>query len=248
MNLNFKDKIVIVVGGTKGIGLAISKSFLSENAIVHIISRAKNAEIENNLNALYKNQVFFHLGDSTCESELKIISKKIKNFDILISNVGNGKSDSNPINESNVWDASWNTNFNSALNSVRVFSPNINNGGVITFISSIAGIENIGAPTEYSVAKSAINTFSKILSHKLAPKIRVNTIVPGNIYFKNGIWDIKINENPEQVSQMLEANVPLKRFGNPEEVADLVIFISSAKATFITGACITIDGGQTKSF
>lgn len=248
MQINFKDKIVIVVGGTKGIGLAISKSFLSEDAIVHIISRTKDVGLENNLQSLYKEKVFFHLGDSTSESDLKTISDKIKNFDILVSNVGNGKSGDKPVNDSDIWNISWETNFNSALNAVRVFSPIINSGGVITFVSSIAGIENIGAPTEYSVAKSAINTFSKILSHKLAPKIRVNTIVPGNIFFKNGTWDLKVKENSEKINQMIENIVPLKRFGKPEEVADLVTFISSEKASFISGACITIDGGQTKAF
>ena len=66
--------------------------------------------------------------------------------------------------------------------------------------------------------------------------------------FKDGTWDIKNLDNPELVSKMLENNVPLKRFGKPEEVADLVLFLSSDKAEFITGASITIDGGQTKSF
>jgi len=248
MQINFKDKIVVVVGGTKGIGLAISKSFLLLDAIVHIISRHSNIELENILTLEYKNKVFFHIADSIVESDLKFIADKINNFDILVSNVGSGKSDSKAINDSKIWNLSWETNFTSALNSARVFSPFINNFGVITFISSIAGIENIGAPTEYSVAKSAINTFSKILSHKLAPKIRVNVVAPGNIYFKNGTWDLKISENPNLVSEMIEKNVPLKRFGKPEEVADLVLFLSSEKAAFITGACITIDGGQTKSF
>ena len=86
------------------------------------------------------------------------------------------------------------------------------------------------------------------MSHKLAPKIRVNAVAPGNIYFKDGTWDLKNAENPQLVSEMIEKNVPLKRFGKPEEVADLVLFLSSDKAEFITGACITIDGGQTKSF
>ena len=76
----------------------------------------------------------------------------------------------------------------------------------------------------------------------------MNTAVPGNIFFKNGTWDLKNSENPILVSEMLGKNVPLMRFGKPEEVADLVIFLSSERATFITGACITIDGGQTKSF
>ncbi len=248
MHINFKDKIVVVVGGTKGIGLAISKSFLESEAIVHIVSRHSNIDLENILNLQYKNKVFFHNADSTIESNLQSLAKKIGNFDILVSNVGSGKSDSKSINDTTVWNLSWDSNFTSSLNSARVFSPFINISGVITFISSIAGIENLNAPTEYGVAKSAINTFSKILSHKLAPRIRVNVVAPGNIYFKDGTWDIKNIENPEIVSKMLENNVPLQRFGKPEEVADLVLFLSSDKAEFITGACITIDGGQTKSF
>lgn len=248
MHIKFEDKIVVLVGGTRGIGLAISKSFLALDAIVHIISRHRNIELENILKLDYKNKVFFHTADSTIESNLQNVANEIGNFDILVSNVGSGKSDSKSINESNVWNLSWDINFTSSLNSARVFSPFINNSGVITFISSIAGIENLNAPTEYGVAKSAINTFSKILSHKLAPRIRVNSIAPGNIYFKDGTWDLKNAENPKLVSEMLENNVPLKRFGKPEEVADLVLFLSSEKAEFITGSCITIDGGQTKSF
>ncbi len=248
MHINFKNKIVVVVGGTRGIGLAISKTFLVLEAIVHIISRYSSIEIENILKLEYKNKVFFHTADSTIESNLQNVANKIGNFDILVSNVGSGKSDSKSINDSNVWNLSWDINFTSTLNSARVFSPFINNSGVITFISSIAGIENLNAPTEYGVAKSAINTFSKILSHKLAPRIRVNSVAPGNIYFKDGTWDLKNVENPKLVSEMLENNVPLKRFGKPEEVADLVLFLSSEKAEFITGSCITIDGGQTKSF
>lgn len=248
MHINFKDKIVVVVGGTRGIGLAISKSFLVLDAIVHIISRHSNIDLEKILKLEYENKVFFHIADSTVESNLQNVANEIGDFDILVSNVGSGKSDSKSINDSNVWNLSWDINFTSSLNSARVFSPFINNSGVITFISSISGIENLNAPTEYGVAKSAIITFSKILSHKLAPRIRVNAVAPGNIYFKDGTWDLKNAENPNLVSEMLENNVPLKRFGKPEEVADLVLFLSSEKAEFITGSCITIDGGQTKSF
>jgi 3-oxoacyl-[acyl-carrier protein] reductase len=248
MHINFKNKIVIVVGGTRGIGLSISNSFLSAEAIVHIISRNRDYELEDNLANKYNNKVFFHVADSKNESELQLIANKIKNFDILVSNVGSGKSTLNPINESNIWNEIWDTNFTTSLNSARIFSSIMNKGGVITFISSIAGKEFIGAPTEYSVAKSAINSFSKMLSHRLGPDLRVNTILPGNIYFKNGTWDLKMQENPQLVTQMIEKNVPLRRFGNPDEVANLVLFISSDKAAFITGACITIDGGQSKSF
>ena len=89
---------------------------------------------------------------------------------------------------------------------------------------------------------------SKNLSKKLAPKIRINTIAPGNIFIKDGTWDLKMKINPETTNQMLKEKVPLQRFGLPEEISDLVLFISSNRASFITGSCIVIDGGQTNSY
>lgn len=125
----------------------------------------------------------------------------------------------------------------------------VNKSGSIVFISSIAGIEVIGAPIHYSVAKAAIIAFSKNLATKVAKyNIRVNTICPGNIYFENGTWDYKLKENKNKVLAMLKNSVPLNRFASPEEIADLVLFISSNKMSFMTGACLVIDGGQTISF
>ena len=122
------------------------------------------------------------------------------------------------------------------------------NKGSITFISSISGIEFVGAPISYSTAKAALNSFTKTLSQKLAPNVRVNSVAPGNIWIENGTWDLKQKENSEGVQKMLNEKVPLNRFGLPEEVGNLVLFLSSKKASFITGSCFVIDGGQTISF
>ena len=78
--------------------------------------------------------------------------------------------------------------------------------------------------------------------------MRVNSVAPGNIWIENGTWDLKHKENPEAVQKMLNEKVPLNRFGLPKEVANLVLFLSSDKALFITGSCFVIDGGQTISF
>ena len=184
MNINFKNKSVLVVGGSRGIGLSIVNSFLENGATVHVISRTRNGKNEDLMNSKFRNQIYFYYCDATIEINLEICSRDVlKNcggsFDILISNVGNGKSGLDAINSSEVWNISWDTNFTSAVNVSRIFFPSIRSGGSIIFISSIAGLENIGAPTEYSIAKSSINAFSKILSHKLAPNIRVNSILPG---------------------------------------------------------------------
>ena len=116
------------------------------------------------------------------------------------------------------------------------------------FISSIAGLEFLGAPTAYSTAKSALNSFVKTLSHRLAPGVRVNAIAPGNIWIPEGAWHKKSIINEKKLKEMLDEKVPLKRFGLPEEVADLVLFMSSEKAAFITGSCYVIDGGQTTAY
>ena len=253
MNIDFKGKSVLVVGGSRGIGFSIVNSFLENGASVHVISRTKNEINEDLMITKYRGHIFFYYCDATIETNLEICSRKVLincggSIDILISNVGNGKSGLDAINSSDVWNISWDTNFTSTVNVSRVFFSYIKSGGSIIFISSIAGLENIGAPTEYSIAKSAINTFSKILSHKLAPIIRVNVILPGNIYFENGTWDKKLKENPTAVIEMLNKNIPLKKFGNPIDIANAVLFLSSDKASFITGASLNVDGGQTISF
>ena len=76
----------------------------------------------------------------------------------------------------------------------------------------------------------------------------MNVIAPGNIYVEGGVWDIKTKENPAEVQAMLEEKVPLRRFGKPEEIANLALFLSSDRAAFITGSCVVIDGGQTTFF
>ena len=78
--------------------------------------------------------------------------------------------------------------------------------------------------------------------------IRVNTVAPGNILFPGGVWDHKLKENPKQVAAYINAEVPMKRMGAPEEVTDAVLFLSSERTAFITGTCLIIDGGQARSW
>ena len=250
IDLKLKNRRVVVIGGTNGIGLQIVYKFLEQGSEVHCISRNKKREIETNLNESFKNKIFFYYCDATdFDSVNTCCNEIIKNgyVDILISNVGDGRMPNNNINELDVWDKSWKINFNSGFNATKIFSKQIRKGSIL-FISSIAGQEFINAPTDYSVAKSALISFAKILSHKLAPNIRVNVISPGNIFIKNGTWDQKTKNTPKFVENLLNNHVPLNRFGKPEEVADLALYLSSFRADFITGSCITIDGGQTKSF
>ena len=83
------------------------------------------------------------------------------------------------------------------------------------------------------------------MSRKLKGDVRVNVLAPGNIYFKGGSWDKKMNENSELVTEMLENSVPMARFGTVEEISDSATFLCSDRASFITGSVLVVDGGQT---
>jgi len=251
MNLKLENKSVVVIGGSRGIGLSIARSFLDEKASVSIIARNISNKLKSQL-VKEGNKVNFYEGDATDKKSLisisELILEKSKGIDVVIANVGNGKASSASLQSDTEWEESWDINFKSALNSANVFLPMINTLGSFTFISSIAGKEYLGAPNSYSVAKSAINTLMKSFSHKFGNKLRVNCIAPGNVIFKKSRWEEILSESPESVNKMLEDKVPLKRFGTPEEIANVVVFLASPKASFISGACINVDGGQTISY
>lgn len=246
---------MFVSGGTKGIGLAIVKGFLGEGCKVACIARNEDliARIASELKQEYLEENLLCLkADATQEEELvsslKKVTERFGTIDILVSNIGNGKSVPDPLPAKDQFRTVWETNFTSAENLVRVGMNYLTpKDSSILFISSIAGVEAIGAPTDYSVAKSALIALSKNLARKLAPNIRVNCIAPGNIFFPGGSWEEKVKQDPDRVNLIIQTTVPMKRFGTPEEIADAVLFLSSERATFITGSCLIVDGGQTVS-
>jgi 3-oxoacyl-[acyl-carrier protein] reductase len=138
-------------------------------------------------------------------------------------------------------------NLETATNAVRAARTNLKQGrdAAILCISSIAGHAAIGDPAGYAAAKAALNTFVTTMARPLAADgIRIAAISPGNIYVDGGTWARRQQENPARVTAMLESKVPLKRFGRPEEIADLACFLVSPRAAFITGTVIIADGGQ----
>ena len=148
-------------------------------------------------------------------------------LDILIANVGDGKSVNDPIPNDFQWEKTWKTNFHAPLYTSRTFLPLIRkNNGSILFMSSITGREAFGAPTDYSTAKASVLAFAKNIARKLGKEIRVNVVAPGNIYFEGSSWDKKIELDKDQINRMIKDNVPMSRFGKCDEVADAVVFLS----------------------
>jgi 3-oxoacyl-[acyl-carrier protein] reductase len=118
----------------------------------------------------------------------------------------------------------------------------------IVCVSSICGLAALGAPVTYSAAKAALNATVRGLARPLAHEgIRINAVAPGNILFDGGTWARKLAENKSDVEDMLAREVPLRRLGTPGEIADVVAFLASPRAAFITGTVIVADGGQLRA-
>ena len=253
MNFNLSNKKVLITGASRGIGLAIAESFLQEGAKICLVSRGSKALFENEkkLQGAYGLESSFACKcDCTNIESLNSLKNKVKgkwsSLDIVVVNVGDGRSVSDALPEDEQWQKTWNSNFESALQTARIFLPMLEKSkGVLLFVSSIAGIEAFGAPTDYSTAKTAIIALAKNMARKLAPTVRVNVIAPGNVLFDGGSWDEKIQQDKERLNEIIKSTVPMNRFATPQEIADSAVFLCSDRASFITGATLVIDGGQT---
>jgi 3-oxoacyl-[acyl-carrier protein] reductase len=254
MDLYLDNKIVLITGASRGIGLSTTEAFLNEGATVIII--AKNSihlnEVSSSLRKKYGNsRVLSYAFDCSIQESwqdfILDIREKVSKIDIVIANVGNGKSVTKELLNADQFEYLWNINYTSAVNTIKAGLQMMNADGVFLLVSSIAGIEEVGAPLEYSLAKASIIKLTKSLSRSIPLGMRINCIAPGNIFVKDGTWDAKIKDAPLAVDEMIQNKVPLKRLGLPEEIADSIVFLCSKRSSFTTGACLVIDGGQTIS-
>ena len=255
MDLNISGANFLVTGATRGIGRAIARGLLQEGAKVAIVARQKkgvNLAVSDLAQQFGSDQILGLVGDCADENSLSErvseLEKAWGGLDGVVANVGDGRSVPDPVPDTEQWSQVWQTNFETALTTTRTCLPMLQaRQGSLLFISSITGLSALGAPVDYSVAKTAVIALAQNLARKIAPKVRVNVIAPGNIFFPGGSWDKKIKAQPETVESMLRSQVPLQRFGTPEEIADAAVFLCSPRASFITGSVLRVDGGQVNS-
>ena len=251
MNSDLKNKKVLVSGSSRGIGFHIAGEFIEAGANVVINSR-DSAGLRRASRAL--GNCGFVVGD-LCRPDvaMRVIKEAahiLGGIEVLVCNVGSGTSVPPGHEDYEEWQRVLSLNLFSTTNLVEAGREFLKESqGSIVCISSICGIETIrGAPVTYSVAKSALNTYVKSISVPLAADgVRINCVAPGNINFNGSVWEKKLSEDPASVQSMLEREVPLRKLGSPQDVANLVVWLASDDASFVTGTIVTTDGGQSRS-
>jgi 3-oxoacyl-[acyl-carrier protein] reductase len=255
MNLSLQDRVALVAGSSRGIGRAIAAELLAEGCRVCVSGR-DDASLETTCAELLtqygEERILKFRADFTepgaAQQAIDAIIARWGVLHMLIANVGSGKGTGGWELDSAEWNSTFAENFYASVWLAQAAIPVLSGGGSIVFISSICAVEATPAPLPYSAAKAALNNYAKNLSRAVADqRIRVNVVAPGNILFPGGSWDRRSRELPEQTLQMLESQVPLRRFGDPAEIATVVAFLCSDRATFITGSCYLADGGQTRT-
>lgn len=257
MDLKLANKVVFISASGQGIGLSTAETFLQEGArvLINDVNDKRLKKTYRSLTKKYGDRVDYYTGDASDTEVLsKIrghISKKWKKVDILVANLGSGKPSTKEMLDIPEWNRLLDVNLLSALKLIKYFLPDLRkeSGGAIVMTSSIAGIQRSPAPFAYSAAKTSIISFVKNISVELAKdNIRINAVAPGNIYFKGGRWDEIIHKNPDISKNYIKNDVPMKRFGSPDEIANAIVFLSSEKSSFTTGTCLVVDGGETKGY
>jgi 3-oxoacyl-[acyl-carrier protein] reductase len=249
MHLGLKGKKAIVTGASRGIGRAIAELLASEGCDLAICSR-NQAQVDEATKALSAKGIKA-IGSTVDVADLEAQRRWIAasgeamgGIDIFVANVS---ALAQGMDEAS-WRSGLDTDLMATVFGIEAALPMIerSSAGAIVVVGTTGAVEVAGPPRAYASVKAALAPYVKALARNLAAKnVRANMVSPGNVYFKDGIWNkVEVN-NPDAFRTALSRN-PMGRMGTPEEVANAVVFLASPAASFISGTNVIVDGAMTQ--
>ena len=257
MDLALTDRVAIVTGSSRGLGFASARSLVAEGCRVVICARRADAlqEARRRLAEMAgEDRVSAVVADVGGEEGARAVIERAATafggIDILVNNVGLGRGGTLLETTDELWQEAFDYTMMPAVRASRLAVPHMQRrgGGCIIVIASIFGREAGGRMT-YNAVKAAEISLAKSMAQQLAPmNIRVNSVSPGSILFEGGSWWKRQQEDPAGIAEFVKKELPFGRFGRPEEVGDVVAYLASPRASWISGTSIVVDGCQSRAF
>ena len=257
IDLQLRDNVALITGSSKGLGLASARALVEEGCRVAICARGadglKEAAADLERAAGRPDAVLAVEADVATEAGVDAVVRgavaRFGRLDILVNNVGRASGGDIVTTPDAAWHEAFDQTLFPAIRASRAAVPHLRRagGGVILLIASIWGRESGGRMT-YNAVKAAEISLGKAMAQQLArDNIRVNSVAPGSIMFEGGSWWRRQQEDPDGIAEFIRRELPFGRMGRAEEVGAVVAFLASPRASWISGACVTVDGGQSRS-
>ena len=256
MDLGLQNMVALVTGSSRGLGLASAKALAAEGARVMLTARGAEqlARAADEVVALSSADAVRTTATdlATAAGVERAVAATVDAFgrlDILVNNVGLGRGAGLLDTNDAEWAEAFDQTLYPSIRASRLAVPHMRKkgGGVIIFITSIWGRESGGRMT-YNAVKAAETSLAKSLAQQLArDNIRVVSVAPGSILFPGGSWHKRQQADPAGIDEFVRRDLPFGRFGRAEEVGDVVAFLASARASWVSGASVVVDGCQSKS-
>ena len=257
MDLELRDKVAVVTGSSRGLGLASGVALAAEGCRVCLCARGAaaldEAVAQVRAAAGSADAVIGVTADLATDAGIRLVmDRTLETFgglDILVNNVGLGRGAGLLDTTDADWQEAFDHTLYPAIRASRLAVPAMRTrgGGVILMIASIYGREAGGRMT-YNAVKAAEISLAKSLALQLAKdNIRVNSVAPGSISFPGGSWWKRQQADPEGIAEFVRRELPFGRFGRADEVGHVVAFLASPRASWISGASIVVDGAQSRS-